>query len=115
MVDETFTKCVVNSAVIKVLTKEMDYFDAVYTDPLIDKLSKENAKYRKTGFTSIKIEPKLALEEIQKHKYCINDQVLSAYGWTNDDVEKAIMTYLPDEHLKSLNRYIKRKCGESEL
>jgi len=40
---------------------------------------------------------------------------LSAYGWTNDDVEKAIMTYLPDEHLKPLNRYIKRKNVESEL
>jgi len=115
MIDENYTKYVVNNAVIKVLTKEMDYFDAVYTDPLIDKLSKENTKYRKAGFTSIKIEPKLALEEIQKHKFCIKDQVLSAYGWTNDDVEKAIMTYLPDEHLKPLNRYIKRKNAESEL
>lgn len=115
MVDETFTKYVVNNAVIKVLTKEMDYFDAVYTDPLIDKLLKENAKYKRTGFLSMKIEPKLALEEIQRHKFCINDKALCAYGWTNDDVEQLIMTYLPDEHLKSLNRYIKRKCGESEL
>jgi len=115
MIDETFTKCVVNSAVIKVLTKEMNYFDAVYTDPLIDKLLKENAKYKRNGFTSIKFEPKLAREEIQKYKFCINDQVLSAYGWTNDDVENQIKMYLPDESLKSLNRYIKRKCGESEL
>ena len=49
MIDENYTKYVVNNAVIKVLTKEMDYFDAVYTDPLIDKLSLENAKYKKTG------------------------------------------------------------------
>ena len=115
MIDENFTIYVVNKAFIRVLTKEMDYFDAVYTDPLIDKLSIQNAKFNKNGFFSMKFEPKIAREEIQKHKFSINGKALEAYGWSNDDVEQLIITYLPDEYLKSFNRYMKRKCGESEL
>ena len=101
-----FTKWVVNKAFSKALSKEMDYFDAVYTDLLIDKLGMENVELIKIGFDGAKFEPIEARKLIKNYKYSINQQVLEAYGWCSRAVENAIIRYLPEEYIKSVEKTI---------
>ena len=104
-----FTKWVVNKAFSKALSKEMDYFDAVYTDLLIDKLGMENVELIKTGFEGAEFEPIEAKKIIKDYKYAINPQVLEVYGWCPKAVEKAIIRYLPEEFIKSVEKTIEEE------
>ena len=109
MTNEEFTKWTINRAFLTVLTTEMGYFDAMYIDPLVDKLCEQNMLYSKADKDNLKYDLKVAREEIDKHKHSINPRVLEAYGWDNGAVERHIMKFLPDELKRSL------KHGENEL
>ena len=101
-----FTKWVVNKAFTKALSKEMDYFDARYTDLLIDKLCIENVDLVKAGFENAQFDVRYAKKLINQYKYSINEGVLEVYGWYPKNVENAIIKYLPEEFLKSIQKRI---------
>lgn len=109
MTNEEYTKLAINKAFLNVLTKEMGYFDAMYIDPLVDKLIGQNMLYSKADKDNLKYDLMVAREEIDKHKYSINQRVLEAYGWDNGAVERHIIKFLPDDLKKSLIN------GENEL
>lgn len=106
--DEKFTKKVINQAFIKVLSKEMDYFDAYYTDIYVDKLCEENMQLKVNDGT---FDKDIANDRIDYFKHLIPKKVLSAYGWSNYDVKQAIIKYLPDEY-KQL--FLKQNYDEDE-
>lgn len=106
MKNHNFTKWVVNKAFSKALSKEMDYFDAVYTDLLIDKLGMENVELIKTGFEGAKFDVVVARKLIKDYKYKINPRALEAYGWCPKAVENAIIRHLPEEYIKPVEKQI---------
>lgn len=110
MTNEEFTKWTINNTFLKVLTAEMGYFDAMYIDPLVDKLCEQNMLYSKADKSNLKYDLKVAKEEIEKCKYSIKNRVLEAYGWDNHAVERMIIKYLPEELKNSLIKH-----GENEL
>ena len=106
MTNEEYTKWLVDNAFLKVMTSEMDYFDAVYTDPLIDKLGMENVELKKTGFEGAKFDVVVARKLIKDYKYKINPRALEVYGWCPKAVENAIIRYLPEEYIKPVEKQI---------
>lgn len=109
MTNEEYTKWTINNTFLKVLTAEMGYFDAMYIDPLVDKLCEQNMLYSKTDKDNLKYDLIVAREEIDKRKYSINQRVLEAYGWDNGAIERHLIKFLPDDLKKSLIN------GENEL
>lgn len=109
MTNEEYTKLAINKAFLNVLTKEMDYFDAMYIDLLVDKLINQNMLYSKANKDNLKYDLMVAREEIDEHKHSIDQRVLEAYGWDNGAVERHLIKLLPDDLKKSLIN------GENEL
>ena len=93
--DKIFTENIVKKAYKDVLSKEMDYFDAIYTDPFIDKYYEELIKNKAVNG---EFNVEYAKEIIDDYKYNIPERVLEAYGWTSYDVKQAITKYLPEEY-----------------
>ena len=110
--NEKYTIRVINKAFIDVMSKEMDYFDAYYTDTLVDKLCQQNFQNLvKEGNFDIKT----AKERIDTLKYAIPTQVLNAYGWTPYDVKVAIIKYLPEDYKNLLVDVEKSNEEEGEM
>ena len=90
-----FTLKVVNTAFIKVLSEEMDYFDAYDTDVNIDNLCKQNSRI-KQNFGEFDVS--FARQLIENYKYTIPETVLEAYGWEANNVKNSIINKLPEQY-----------------
>lgn len=110
MCNELYTKLIVNKAFIRVLSDEMDYFDAIFTDPLIDKLYEENWQIKKQLNDKAEIDWKVLNERLDTYAFSISQLALAAYGWTALDVRNAIQKNLPDD----LKRNLKKKQSNNE-
>lgn len=97
-------RLIVNEGFSKVLSKDMDYFDAKFTDTLIDTLGEENIELKKqlknTGLDIENVHPDFQ-ELLEYTNTCAGRAgriPLEAYGWDEEDVKKAINSKVQDVH-----------------
>lgn len=112
MLNELFTKRVVNKAFIKVLCDEMDYFDARFTDYIVNDLVAQNLNLKNANFDNAKFDFVYANELIDEYKYRVSISALEAYGWAPNNVKKAIIKNLPEEYKAPLQ---KQSNNEGEM
>ena len=112
MTNEEYTKWLVNNAFLKVMTIEMDYFDAKFVDPLVDKICEQNTKFKRAEMKDCKLDLQTAIEEIENCKHSIDMRVLIAYGWDITSIQRCIVKYMPEETRKDLKKALD---GENEL
>lgn len=112
MTNEEYTRWLVDNAFLKVMTSEMDYFDAKFIDPLVDKICEHNTKFKRTEMKDCKLDLQTAIEEIEICKDSIDMRVLAAYGWDTTSIKRYIVKYMPEETRKDLKKALD---GENEL
>ncbi len=98
MTDQERTRLIVNKAYIQVLSREMDYFDARFTDHLVDKLVEEIISLKLKDLDNAKFDYTYANDLIDEYKYKISAVALQAYGWTPNDVKRTIIKHLPEDY-----------------